>query len=140
MALTSAVTKPVEVPHEPGNTFTIRMLSWLHIKEARERRTSAALQAARELGPELLKDIQSAAAPSAEPVRARDPLDDFDQATVLRHGVVGWSGPGYQTPCTPDALAELDPTTAEWAAREVCHFSLGLRTEEERLNDSSPST
>lgn len=187
MALTSGITKPLAIPHEPGQEITVRMLSWVQLKEARERRTAAALQAAKDLGAELFSQLQDSSwwdtlgvdrdAPKADVARAyrdlakvhhpdaggdpeffrrlklayergmaaappkldaeKDPLDDYDQGTVLRHGVIAWS---YRDPVTPENVADLDPTTAEWAAREICRLSDPQRTEEERLNGSSPST
>jgi hypothetical protein len=54
-------------------------------------------------------------------------------AKVLSIGIKAWS---YDAEITPEAIEELDDTTAAWAMGHL----MGNRTEDDTKNDSAPST
>jgi hypothetical protein len=129
VALTKTQTRLVEIPHEPGETMTLRILPWKKLQEAAREQQTVAIHRMRDMGGELAATIQKARqeqAQSAQPVEA-DPLLDYDRATLLRAGIVGWT---YEVPVSPEAIDDLDEVTADWAAREILRPS--LRSEEER--------
>lgn len=137
MGLVSGLTKTVPVPHEPGETVTFRYLSALHFQEAADAKASVAVRKMRELGTDLIKGIQEARSeiPTAIATAFADPLDTYDAAALLRLGIAAWT---YAEPPGENPFAQIDRTTAEWAARAIA--TLGDRTEEDRLNASSSST
>lgn len=115
MALINSMTKTLEIPHEPGQTMTLRMLSWRQLSEAREKRSAKVLKGLRDMGGELLRELQSADRKEIAEAAA-DPLNDYDQATLLHTGITAWS---YETPVSAESIDQLDEQTAEWAAREI---------------------
>lgn len=146
-------TKRLDVPHEPGQWFELRRLSFGELRELRAASEQSYLDSLAELPTEVLdaqlrieneraEKARAAAAeagqePAAEP--KRDPLAGRDIATILRYGVVGWSyeeGEGEPIPVQPETIAMLDPQTATWAAREI----MLLEESDVRLKGSSPST
>lgn len=130
MGLTRHITRQIEVPHEPGQFFVVRKLSWQQLEEAQEARVDATLRRLAETGKAFasLRDLRADAA-VADP----DPLNAFDRATLLRHGVVAWS---YDAEVTPETLADLDEPTAAWAAREILALATAPRSEADRKNAS----
>ena len=133
--LTSKVTKRFPIPHEPEEWIEVRLLSWLHLEEARLAKQAKVFESMRSMGGDVLHALQEARAEGpvdAAPVEL-DPIAQYDQETLLRSGIVSWS---YPEPVS--AIGELDAETAEWAARVILNPS--ERTEEDRKNASSPST
>lgn len=114
MALVSK--RRVEVPHEPGEWFDLRQLSWADRQAAREARQAASLAQIKALGPDLLRDLRS----QEQSNTADDPLNEFDMATLLKAAVVGWS---YDQPVSAATLAQLDEQTAAWVIREALGVS-----------------
>lgn len=110
MALVSK--RRVEVPHEPGEWFDLRQLSWADRQAAREARQAASLAQIKALGPDLLRDLRSAERSATDD----DPANEYDTATILRAAVAAWS---YDQPVTAETLGQLDELTAVWVIREA---------------------
>lgn len=136
MVLTSGIVRTLPIPHEPGQSMDLRLLSWTQLEKARAARLRAAVQTAEALGEALLRRLpeRNGADSAAEAEADADPLAPYDRLTLLKMGVVRWT---YDTPVSEDALADLDETTAEWAARAVIGV---VESEDARLKGSSPST
>lgn len=142
MALTRGQTEEVAIPHEPGHWLRLRKLSWTQLDEARRAKGRKVLRnmANDPEAVKLLAEVQAinadkpAATTPAEALTVpADPLDEYDQQTLLEFGVVGWS---YDEDVTPESIADLDEVTAEWAARQVLPKP---KTPEERLDFTSLS-
>lgn len=129
MALTSELTKTVPVPHEQGQSFTIRKLSHHHVSMARDRARDRALELMRQLG-----DIKLPEPKDAPPA---DPAAEYDRGTVLTHGITGWT---YSAPCDETHIADLDEETADWAFREVLAFSVRTAAEGKASASDSPDS
>lgn len=126
--ITTHVTRVLSIPHEPGETMTLRMLSWVQLQAARDARQAAALRGIRDLGVEMFGQLQQQASGIAAEGEA-DPLAGFDTGVLLRAGIAGWS---YPDAVTPEAIDALDAETSTWAARALLDLR-GQRTEDERL-------
>lgn len=123
----------VEIPHEPGNSVTIRRLGRAQRRQAADARTAAAVKKVQTLGgAAVVKDMQQMAekvvGPDGEPKVDSNPADAFDHDTLIRFGLTGIEGPNYQgvsvTPETiDDLLDQLDDVTAEWLANEIARFT-----------------
>ena len=120
MALTGA-TRTVEAPHEPGATFQLRELAWHELDEAADLRTLTRKRGMVELremfaaiSPEQIRAAMDSRA--ATPEAETDAADDYDKATLLRYGLVGWS---YAEPWTPEGYLRLDRATADWLCGEI---------------------
>ncbi len=124
--LTRNVTTVREIPGEPGCTMTFRQLGWRQLSEAEETRSASVLRNLRTMGGELLRDLQGIGdrgkvEEEAAQTNAADPLTKYDQATVLRSGIAGWS---YPEKVTPEAIDSLDAATARWAALQILEMGL----------------
>lgn len=128
MALTFNQTRRVEIPHEPGEWFELRALSFVQFAIAEEARQRKAAEQMRAIGADVLSAL-----PTND--KAPDPLQQYDIAALLKLGVLAWS---YTEPVSDEAIESLDPRTAQWAAREL--LSPLLRTEEDRMANFFSST
>lgn len=129
--LTSRVTKQVDIPHEPGEWLTIRMLPGKKLDEAREERERAVFGKLRALGGEVLRETQGMSRREAREVLEADPLEQYDIDVLLRAGIVGWS---YEERFSPTVTEDLDEYTRRWAAEEILAFSRQTIDEEARKN------
>jgi hypothetical protein len=118
MALVGKFQQTVPIPHEPGKTITFRQLNWVQLEEAERVRSASVLRNLREMGPEIMREMQGVQreAVEAAPTVAQDPLATYDRATLLKYGIVGWS---YPEPVSAATIADLDTQTADWAARQI---------------------
>lgn len=126
MAIVKGITKRAEIPHEPGEWMELRRLSWRQLEQASDAQSDAALDRMKRLGGDLLKALRDTVSNQEQ-----NPTAKYDQAAVLKSGIVNWS---YNVPVTPENIDDLDKETADWAVEEI----LGMhapRTEEERKND-----
>ena len=121
------ITKQVDVPHESGEWFELRLLGWKQLDEAKRVRTKQSFANIKEMGGDIFKAIQSAR--SDDGAAVADPLAEYDLETVLLKGIVSWS---YDEPVSPETIGNLDLTTAEWAARAI----LGIESADARKNGS----
>lgn len=108
-----------EVPHEPGQSMTFRMLSHVELSEAALARRKAALEEVRGMI-DLLDKLPASKVDQGDP-------EKYDRRTLLRQGVVSWS---YPQDVDTDLL---DPVTADWAVAEILRHH-GERSLEERKN------
>jgi hypothetical protein len=157
--LTRNVQRTLPIPHEPGNTMTLRQLSWLQLVKAEEARSNAVLENLKVMGGDLLRDLQTINRDQVEADATREASDDpqakYDRGTVLRAGIVDWDGPNYTEPLDPtlpegarkkipvtgEMIDSLDTATALWATREI--IGLGRPPTEQEQEDSffgSPNT
>lgn len=129
-------TIPVPYPDaaDPAATVTIQKLTGLQLQEAEEvmtKRVRAELSdpAAREA---LAEGIQSALAQLKDlpdEVRQRiqpDPLGTYDNFTVLRHGLVGWSyrdEAGAPLAVTDDRIREIDAENAPALTKAILQLT-----------------
>ncbi len=120
--LTKGRTETVDFPHEPGESATIRMLSWKQLEEAKDATVQGAFKLFENLSPAALEALTNA------PERASRQTADttYDRAVILLRGVVGWS---YEDPVDEETLADLDDETAEFLEDAI--LGLSRRTEAE---------
>jgi hypothetical protein len=149
MAFVRHSTKTIEIPHEPGNTVTIRRPRRGKLADAANLRQEKALSRVRALGgATFLADLRAAQPPDQSAPSAPAPAAGaeasgptpaelaaaFDQDALLLAGIVSWAGPEYDdTPVDAEAIADLDPTTAQWIAEQVAEYATGK--EVARKND-----
>jgi hypothetical protein len=156
--------KRVEIPHEPGEWMELRRLSFGEMRELNHASRIAYLEGLADV-PEQVLEVQlrveadmaearrrakekaereaaeRGEPPADEPAAPEPPADPLlgrDLDVVLRFGVVAWSyadADGKQIPVSGEAVAMLDRTTAEWAAREILCL-----TESDPLGSSPSST
>lgn len=116
MALTKDLTKTIEIPHEAGQSITIRKLSHRQLGDARAEKVRSSVRLVSEMG--NVRDMLPQGDPGSV---TTTPADELDRATVLRAAITGWS---YGAACTPENIDELDEETAAWAFGEILAFSL----------------
>lgn len=126
--LVSNTTVKRDIPHEPGEWMTFKLLSWRALEEARATRQTSALRSFQGVA-DVVRELQSARPAVDIPETEPDPTTSFDRATLLKRGIAAWS---YDAPLTEASLDDLDEQTADWAVHEI--VNLHTRTEEERLN------
>lgn len=123
MGLAKKHTAQIEIPGEPGQWMRLRSLTHIEDADAHAVKTAASIA--------LMRDLDGVTVPIPATPPAPDPLAGHDVPTVLA-GITEWSYEGEV-----DA-AELDPQTAEWAAREIVRLT--HPSEVELGKDSSRST
>lgn len=129
MALTSKITRTIEIPDEPGVRVTIRQLSHYQLMMAIDNRQDHVIDKAKRLG-EAMRYIPEGGDSSL----AEESRNKYDHTAVLRAGVVGWS---YDYELTDENLLEQDDA---WS---LCVFdaiiALSVRPAEERKNSDGVS-
>lgn len=110
-------------PWEPSESFEIRRLTGAELKEADVLGIRAATQELEHM-PQAIVD--RALAPSSEggdaesdgesKERAVDDLRRYDNETLVRHGLVGWS---YPVDCTDENKRKLEATLEHFLAGEI---------------------
>jgi hypothetical protein len=103
---TAAVKR--EIPHEPGESVTIRPLTGVELDEARQVTTDKAMATVKSFPAGLLDNLPrpEGGAQEAEP----------DAATLIAKGLIGWS---YPEPVEAGTVALLDAKTRDWLAGEI---------------------
>lgn len=120
MAIVSKLpTKREAIPHEPEYWMEFRPLSGRQLREASEVRTERVLRNVRAMGGEVYQALQNVDTDGVQQAAA-DPLNAYDRETLCRYGIVAWS---YDERLRPQAIAELDDATEEWAARIIVELS-----------------
>lgn len=148
MAIASKQTIQREVPHEPGNLFEFRRISWTQEEQARRRREKDQRDDAKAWGIDWVKALSD---PEQEK-QARKILkanryqpQAFDTMTLLKAGIAGWEGEEYEDAdgkpfeVDEDTLSELDALTTDWAVEQIIDLFRPPSLEEEK-NDSGGST
>jgi hypothetical protein len=139
MAFVRHHSKTIEIPHEPGNTVTIRRPQRGHLVAAADLRQEKALGRVRALGGASFLAEMRAAQPT-EPTATDAPATTtstpdptpaqiaaaYDQDALLLAGIVSWQGPEYDgVEVDTDTIADLDPTTAAWLAEQIAEYATG---------------
>jgi len=122
-----------EVPNEPGCWFELRQVSGDELDEAQARFQQ------RTMTMEISQGM--AQAMTNIPRGTQDAVDltveRCDKGTLLRYGLVGWGGPGYDgEPCNDQRKGKLDAGTRDWAAAEIFRLSYITKGEASRSEPS----
>lgn len=110
----------VDVPHEAGQWFELRPLSWVQMKEARKLAATEQREIAKDFGAEFVAALTSG---QVDEAKARKLIAEqqykpaaFDTATMLEKGIAAWS---YEEDCNEITIAQLDERTAVWAVQAI---------------------
>jgi hypothetical protein len=143
MALVRNTTVTREIPHEPGNFVTIRRVRRQLLREAAEKRQQDALMRVQRLGgATALRELKEAATQAVKEADAEKLVEDtkpkrataasYDEALLLKAGVVALNGPLYVDEETGDPIGDkvgddvldaLDDPTATYIADEIAAFA-----------------
>lgn len=129
MALVSKLTaQRIDLPHEEGQWITIKPVSWLVMRDARDARVKRAIRPFTELPAESIAALQrpSKTNGTSPQVADDDATEEYDRETLLRASVVEWS---YDAPVTPANIDDLDDVTAGFIYRHA--VSLNTRSKPE---------
>ena len=129
---TSRVTQSIPIPHDPGQSVTIRKLAPKHLRAARESRQAADFEETKRqiaitqaLGDEVIKavkGIKESEADGEKPItRVVDPLGPYDVTALCVSAIKAWSYADIKP--APDTIADLDEQTQEFIAREALKLS-----------------
>ena len=146
--LTSGITDTLEIPHEPGQTITIRKLPWKQLAKARKARKKGVFSDVKDMGADVLAALPSRCAKGCgeekhkgdcPPVEERsnlaeaDPTEEFDQDTLLHAGITEWTyeKDGKGVPCNEANINDMDEVTAKWAFAEIVKFNTAPSEEEQ---------
>ncbi len=123
----------MEVPHEPGNHFSLRPLSKAQMDKARGQVMQELVETFGADNVELIIKMQAIQGGQVcakcgeqlpeKPEGEKDELAGISPASLIRYGLKSWEGPLYTEVISPDTRAELDSATVDWAAREILHVS-----------------
>lgn len=118
---TSRVTKTIEIPHDPGQTVTIRKLAPRHLEQASRASQLKSIADLKEIGgPAFLKELQTLSDTVLKEAKVADPTLTFDKIVLLEKAVVDWS---YDAARTAEVFADLDEQTLNLLATEVLKLS-----------------
>jgi len=141
MAILLDITKIVPIPHEHGQTITIRRLSPRQLRDIAQASTDKHLAHFRRMGGAQFMAELNAINPgkkgaddtgdTGEPPKVVDPLDGHDADLLVAEGLMGWS---YDVPFTPEHVERLDDVTAPWVAQTVYDYAKNRLSEAERGN------
>lgn len=136
---TNRVVVELPVPHDEGQSITIRKLAPRHLEAAAKESQRQSINDVKEAGgaklvgeitrefkdPDKAKDLADAV--------KRDPLMTFDRVTLISKAVTAWS---YEQALTLDVFEELDEETQQWLATEILKLSKPTlyETEADRKN------
>ena len=143
--------QPIQHPDEPGVMFQIRALSGHGLRQAELADTKKKLQLASTAGPalEALGEIEDRVRARVEAVRvergeppagpAAGAYDGYDMDYVIEHGLVEWSGPGFDGVKVTDATRrDLDAVTEAFLFEEIMKRSK-LAPGEGRSSSAEPT-
>lgn len=130
MALTSKITKTLNIPGEDGQTVTIKKLSHHEVSMAKDARIDALAAKMRAFEGVTLPT------PDAGAAKTIDPKEELDRMTVLRYGVTAWT---YDV-APSEGVVDLDEDTAAWLFDEIAAFSLRSADEGKASANDSPLT
>ncbi len=138
---TSLFTKVLDVPGDPDQTITIRMLAPEHLEAAAKSQQRKVMHDLREMGGmAILKEFETLK--TTGDVRAADPMLLFDRVTLLEKGIIAWS---YEQKISRATCADLTEEVAEYVGREALRLakpSLFVTPEEaqvEKKDGAEPS-
>ncbi len=132
--LTKAITKRIELAHEPGEWIEVRPLSWRDLQGSRDEHSQTAIKKALDLGSALngLSEMAAAQKKDAEPTNPKIE-DTYDVGYLLHRAIVDWS---YGEPVTEEAVDSLDQTTVDVVLDDL----LPKTSEADQKNGCSLST
>jgi hypothetical protein len=134
--VTSATPVLVPLPHEPGQSVSIRRLSWLELEAARRVAADAYFATLETMAP-AVRDAIAAVALAGQTAKADqaesgpepsasapiNPLTFCDKRTAMRAGICGWSYAADLTDANKDAL-DVETARIVWAALLELHDPL----------------
>ena len=142
MAIVSGV-EPVTlpVPHEEGETITIRMLSHDDMLDINNARIDGALKLAENVSDRMLnrdsKKPQDMTPQERAEAARQEKYNTYGQFLTLLKAITGWSytrTDGSDIPVTPENVRDLDAKTADWLFRHIVDSNTYELTEGEALN------
>ena len=142
--LTSDITDTLDIPHAPGQTITVRNLSWQHLKDARAVRKAEVMEELAALPSSMIPDMRNrcrrgcgeekhkGACPPPEDgdQLGGNPVDEYDTETLLQAAVVSWSN---DAPVSKANVNDLNEQTAMWLKAEIVRLNTAP-TEGEQKN------
>jgi hypothetical protein len=126
---TSRITDTIDIPHDPGQSVTIRKLAPRHLEMAAKAQQLKAIGDLKEMGgPAFMKELQGLSDEQRKAVT--DPMQRYDRLTLIAKGVTAWTYPEERI---AENFEDLDDQTAEFIARAVLKLAKPdlFRTEEE---------
>lgn len=118
---TSLITETLPVPHDPGQSITIRKLAPRALERAAKAQRATAMQDLKDLGgPAFMKELQTLATGDATVTAATDPLLLFDRVELNVAGLVSWT---YDQKPERAVVEDLDEETTDWLARAILKLS-----------------
>ncbi len=119
MAINAGLTKVLPVPHEPGESITVRVLGWAALQRCLDAQTAASFGVVKAMGADLFTALQTrstTAVNGATATATATAASTYDRATLFRESIVGWT---YGYTVTPENIENLDPVTADWLAEAL---------------------
>ena len=136
---TSLVTKVLDVPHDPGQTMTIRRLQPKHLHAAGNASLMDSIDQMKKIGPSFIKELRELDDKTIAKALNADPLLKFDRVSLIEKGVTAWS---YDVPLTQEYFEDLDDDTQQWLAAEILRLakpSLYQSPEEQETEEKNAS-
>ena len=123
----------VDLPHEKGQWFEFRRLSWKQLRKARKLVEEEQREVAKSFGAEFIAALTSG---RVDEDRARRLIQEqqykavnFDTEAMLEQGIAAWS---YDKPVNVDTIEQLDERTAVWAVQQIIDLVKPLSEEDEK--------
>jgi hypothetical protein len=88
----------------------------MQLDDAEEAQSLRQLKLIERIPVEAMASLRSQAKQEEQPIR-----NSYDGATLLRHGIAGWSA---DEPCTLENIALLDKQTADWAIDVILEMNV----------------
>jgi len=126
----------VPIPHEIGEWFELRRLNWSQWERAEQVALEAQTRQLRNMGEDIAAIILNGR--GERRTGAESALTKYDRRMVLLSGIAAWS---YEDEVSAETIGTLDPTTVEWAHREILRLNgLGEPTPAATSNGSTAVT
>ncbi len=106
-------SKKIDIPHEPGEWFEIKKLSWRQLELASDIKSEEATKRLKKMGSDIVGSMQKV---KTEQIEQQDPQFTYDRGFVLEAGLVGWS---YDAELNKANIELLDEETARWAFYQI---------------------
>jgi len=120
----SCTQQTIPIPFDPPQTVTIRALTGREMDAAQAEHLKALVsgQTTRGWAALFKRRVSEGVVQTDADVQQelRDPLLGFDVYTIVAAGVVGWT---YNTPVTPEALADLVYAAVDFFARQIMRLT-----------------
>ena len=118
----SQTQKIITPPSDPDARITIQKLPGRHLLAAREQSQLESIAQFRKFGgAEFQKELASIKTDDQDAAtKIADPLNLYDIATLLEHGIAAWT---FERPVDVEARKDLDDDDSEFIAREILRLS-----------------